>query len=510
MARVQRSRAGSYSSSRSSVRTGGSSGKSSSSRSSSSVASSSKKTAGKTANTVIRSRSSNKSNHTSKSGSVNRDKVTISKKVSNNASKSSNANSESVSSVTVTKNSDRFEKSKRTKTHHETVDNVTDLVKSKIKKGLTSGKLQNSDTSNKNSNNSEKLNEYRQQYELDRIKKNNEKAIEKETIEIIKRDAEMLTGIVGQQINFPKSEMVSTFKRKLEEAGKIKNKTIKKKQIKKIIKNFVEDYGNDVNIKKYIDKRLLPPSLSKVLIGDDKNKRELKKWEIYELAKDKANTIEYAGALGTALAIGFAPNIIGKAAGKLGGSLAASKSLATVLKGESILSQKKVEEIVRKEIVKKAAENLVAIGSGTSMLKITGESLKRAIEQINQQAIKKVKPGNVSTPWYTTYRKNIELSPKQMYLLGKHFNKHGREMGYHSKKEYDAAARAFVERNKDTATMYEGRWTDSSGKESQQRQIIIQAEGCQAVINRKTMQLIDFFDGNSLRGFYDIRSIPVK
>ena len=217
-----------------------------------------------------------------------------------------------------------------------------------------------------------------------------------------------------------------------------------------------------------------------------------------------------AGALGTALAIGFAPSIIGGAVGKAGGSLAASKSLPSVIKGGAILSQSKVGEIVRKGIAKKAAESIVTVGSGASMLKITGESLKRAIEQINQQAIKEVKPGNVSTPWYTTYRKNIELSPKKMYLLRTHFNKHGREMGYYSKKEYDAAARAFVERNKDTATMYEGRWTDSSGKESQQRQIIIQAEGRQAVVNRKTMQLIDFFDGNSLRGFYDIRSIPVK
>ena len=454
---------------------------------------------------------------------MNTDKVTISNKGRNTISGHNNvtSKSESVKVDAIKYNSkylDPFEESKVSDAYQGYFDNLKDLLKSKMKNDAGSGNSKSSYNPPKSSTYSEMLNEYNkqlksyllQQYELDRIKKNNDKAIEKEQMRIIKRDAEMLSRIVSNQTQLPSLETISKFNREIKAAGKIKSKTIRKKQIKKIIQNFVKGYGDDVNIKKYIDKRLLPSSLSKLFIGDDKKKRKLKEWEIYELAKDKANTIEYAGALGTALAIGFAPGIIGGAVGKAGGSLAASKSLPSVIKGGAILSQSKVGEIVSKGIAKKAAESIVTVGSGVSMLKITGESLKRAIDQINQQAIKKVKPGNVSTPWYTTYRKNIELLPKKMYSISKHFNKHGREMGYYSKKEYDAAARAFVERNKDTATMYEGIWNDSHGGQSNQVQIIIQAEGYQAIINKETMLLIDFYKGNSLRGFINIRNIPVK
>lgn len=44
--------------------------------------------------------------------------------------------------------------------------------------------------------------------------------------------------------------------------------------------------------------------------------------------------------------------------------------------------------------------------------------------------------------------KAINVSESKMYQLGDHFNKHGRGMGYESKKAYDAAAKEFATKYK--------------------------------------------------------------
>lgn len=42
-------------------------------------------------------------------------------------------------------------------------------------------------------------------------------------------------------------------------------------------------------------------------------------------------------------------------------------------------------------------------------------------------------------------KSQIQISTKEMHQCGNHFNKHGRGMGFTSKKEYDRAAREFAE-----------------------------------------------------------------
>lgn len=94
-----------------------------------------------------------------------------------------------------------------------------------------------------------------------------------------------------------------------------------------------------------------------------------------------------------------------------------------------------------------------------------------------------------------------------MYQQGQHFNKHGKEMGYTSKKAYEQGARDFVKNNKSKAEIFEGTWNSSRGSQSGEVQIIIRYEGKQAIINKETGQIIDFYNGTSLDGFIDIRQV---
>jgi len=49
----------------------------------------------------------------------------------------------------------------------------------------------------------------------------------------------------------------------------------------------------------------------------------------------------------------------------------------------------------------------------------------------------------------TAYGNQINISEQKMYQQqGKHFNKHGKDMGYTSKKAYEQGARDFINTNK--------------------------------------------------------------
>lgn len=80
-------------------------------------------------------------------------------------------------------------------------------------------------------------------------------------------------------------------------------------------------------------------------------------------------------------------------------------------------------------------------------------------------------------------------------------------MGYTGKKDYEAGARKFIEENKNTADIFEGVWNSSRGSQSGQTQIIIRSGGKQAIINKSTGQIIDFYEGTSLDGFINIRQV---
>ena len=107
----------------------------------------------------------------------------------------------------------------------------------------------------------------------------------------------------------------------------------------------------------------------------------------------------------------------------------------------------------------------------------------------------------------TSYGKSIDISEQKMYQQGQHYNKHGRDMGYSGKKEYEQAARDFFEQNKDTAEIYEGVWNSSRGGQSGQTQIIMRQGRKQLIINKETGQIIDFYEGTSLDGFISIERV---
>lgn len=94
-----------------------------------------------------------------------------------------------------------------------------------------------------------------------------------------------------------------------------------------------------------------------------------------------------------------------------------------------------------------------------------------------------------------------------MYQVGDHFNKHGREMGYTSKKEYEQAARDFFETNKDNCEIYEGIFNSAHGNQNNQVQYIFRCDGKQLIINKQTGQIIDFYEGTGLDSFINVERI---
>lgn len=54
---------------------------------------------------------------------------------------------------------------------------------------------------------------------------------------------------------------------------------------------------------------------------------------------------------------------------------------------------------------------------------------------------------------------------------------------------------------------FEGIWNASRGGQAGQVQIIIRAKGMQAIINKTTGEIIDFYTGTSLDGFIKIRKV---
>jgi hypothetical protein len=103
---------------------------------------------------------------------------------------------------------------------------------------------------------------------------------------------------------------------------------------------------------------------------------------------------------------------------------------------------------------------------------------------------------------------NICISDSKMYQLGKHFEKHGRQMGYNSKKEYDAAAQNFVKThlNNSEAKIFEGVW-NGKGQLNGTKQIVIVYDGKTAIIDKNTGQIIDFYLGSELRGLIHLERL---
>ena len=103
----------------------------------------------------------------------------------------------------------------------------------------------------------------------------------------------------------------------------------------------------------------------------------------------------------------------------------------------------------------------------------------------------------------------LEISDKDMYQLGDHYNKHGKiEMGYNSKAEYDAAAKEFAynnQRNPDSK-IYQGVW-GGKGKLHGSIQRAIIYNDITVIINIKNGQIIDFYKGSQLKGLIKLRQL---
>jgi len=97
---------------------------------------------------------------------------------------------------------------------------------------------------------------------------------------------------------------------------------------------------------------------------------------------------------------------------------------------------------------------------------------------------------------------------KEMHQLGKHFNKHGRQMGFASKKEYGNAAFKFAQQNIKNlqSKIFEGYW-NGSGMVGKEKQIAIVFDNKTAILDKVTGQLIDFYEGSELRGLINIVKI---
>ena len=103
---------------------------------------------------------------------------------------------------------------------------------------------------------------------------------------------------------------------------------------------------------------------------------------------------------------------------------------------------------------------------------------------------------------------SIKISDKKMHQDGEHYNKHGRNMGYSSAREYDFAAKTFASKyqNHPDAKVYDGIWNGKGSFNGQLQRIITYKEKT-VIINPKTGQVIDFYFGNEYRGFITLKKI---
>ena len=100
---------------------------------------------------------------------------------------------------------------------------------------------------------------------------------------------------------------------------------------------------------------------------------------------------------------------------------------------------------------------------------------------------------------------------KLMWSLGSHFNKHGRTMGYASKADYDAAAKAFATdmQTKPNTIIIEGEWNGAGQLNGTTQRAIIN-DGTTVIVDSKTGQVIDFYEGTELKGLINQRQVKIK
>ena len=180
--------------------------------------------------------------------------------------------------------------------------------------------------------------------------------------------------------------------------------------------------------------------------------------------------------------------------------------------GKNILNGKLFSEDTAKNLVSFGINAFTAATSGKNLLSSSKELKKAVGDGVGNKWSRKAGKEplleyNLQFFAESSGVKSIKISEEKMYQQGQHYNKHGRDMGYSSKKEYETAAREFFVQNKETSDIYEGIWNSSRGGQSGQRQIIIRKNGKQLIINKESGQIIDFYNGTSLDGFINIERV---
>jgi hypothetical protein len=98
---------------------------------------------------------------------------------------------------------------------------------------------------------------------------------------------------------------------------------------------------------------------------------------------------------------------------------------------------------------------------------------------------------------------------KAIYQDGQHFNKHGRQMGYKSSKEYDKAAKDFAQRyqNHPDTILKEGHLNSKEKGKKGPVQRIVEYDGLTVIVNPENGQVINFYDGCKHSALIDIKRI---
>jgi RHS repeat-associated protein len=100
------------------------------------------------------------------------------------------------------------------------------------------------------------------------------------------------------------------------------------------------------------------------------------------------------------------------------------------------------------------------------------------------------------------------VSDARMWQVGKHFEKHGRMMGFESKQQYDSAAKIFARKygNHPDAQVFEGVW-GGKGQLAGSTQRVIVYRGRSVILDTRTGQVIDFYLGAEHRGLIDLQRV---
>jgi hypothetical protein len=106
-------------------------------------------------------------------------------------------------------------------------------------------------------------------------------------------------------------------------------------------------------------------------------------------------------------------------------------------------------------------------------------------------------------------KSEIPISSKEIYQAGPHFNKHGRSMGFNSKKEYDRAAKEFAKshQNNFEAKIIEGELNLQDKTKLPQFQRAITYDGKTVVIDVDNGQIRDFYPAGNNSSLVDQKVI---